>query len=195
METDGGGWTVVQRREDGLVNFQKTWREYNNGFGDPDSEHWLGLQKMYLLNKNGNTKIRFDLWQFKDNKYSYAEYKKFKLSDESDRYRLRIGRYSGTAGDSFHYGHYYLRHNGQRFSTFDLDNDASSSRNCAQLYHGGWWFANCMASNLNGIYYVGHQNGEYQSYTRDGIMWQTLDGYRSLMETEIKVRPAKFKCC
>ncbi|CAA9995577.1 unnamed protein product, partial [Nesidiocoris tenuis] len=29
------GWTVVQKRKDGSVQFNRAWEEYANGFGDP----------------------------------------------------------------------------------------------------------------------------------------------------------------
>jgi len=34
-------------------------------------------------------------------------------------------------------------HNGMRFSTYDADNDAADSINCANDYRGGWWYNGC----------------------------------------------------
>ena len=37
METDGGGWMVILPRKSNVspqVNFNRTWTEYENGFGD-----------------------------------------------------------------------------------------------------------------------------------------------------------------
>ena len=50
-------------------------------------------------------------------------------------------------------------HNGMKFSTKDVDNDAYSG-SCAQIYHGAWWFEECHYSNLNGEYLGGlHHHG------------------------------------
>ena len=49
METDGGGWTVIQRRSDQKEiprkNFYRPWNEYEKGFGSPADHVWLGQQK------------------------------------------------------------------------------------------------------------------------------------------------------
>lgn len=33
MDYMGGGWTVMQRRTDGLTDFKRSWVDYVDGFG------------------------------------------------------------------------------------------------------------------------------------------------------------------
>ncbi|GFS20345.1 angiopoietin-related protein 1-like [Elysia marginata] len=82
-----------------------------------------------------------------DGKNLFAKYSTFNIKDESDSYRLHLGSYSGTVGEELGYGMSY--HNGQAFTTLDRDNDRFSSKNCAVLYRGGWWYDLCQNVNLN----------------------------------------------
>ncbi|XP_018011592.1 fibrinogen C domain-containing protein 1-like [Hyalella azteca] len=49
--TDGGGWTVFLRRQkqEPQLNFSRTFKEYEEGFGSPTGEYWLGLRNLHLL--------------------------------------------------------------------------------------------------------------------------------------------------
>ena len=102
MTTDGGGWTVFQRRLDGSVDFYRDWESYKNGFGDLNGEFWLGNDNLHRLTVFDNVTLRVDLEDF-DGIKTYAEYTTFKVADEADKYRLLIGEYSGTAGESMIY--------------------------------------------------------------------------------------------
>ena len=99
MDTDGGGWTVFQRRMDGSVDFNLVWDSYKNGFGDLNGEFWLGNDNLHRLTAAENVTLRVDLEDF-DRDIRHAEYTTFKVADEGDKYRLLIGGYSGTAGDA-----------------------------------------------------------------------------------------------
>ena len=99
MTTDGGGWTVIQRRLDGSVDFYLGWESYKNGFGDVNGEFWLGNDNIHRLTAAHDVILRIDMEDF-DGNITYAEYTTFQVTDEADKYRITIGGYSGTAGDS-----------------------------------------------------------------------------------------------
>ncbi|XP_019853461.1 PREDICTED: ryncolin-2-like [Amphimedon queenslandica] len=182
METDGGGWTVFQRRQDGSVDFYRYWADYENGFGDLTGEFWLGLSKIHRLTKEGSNTLRVDLGDFEGNT-TYANYSTFNVSDGSTEYILTVGGYSGTAGDSLAY------HNGSRFTTRDNDNDGWLSGNCANERTGAWWYNNSERSNLNGIYQQAQDNHPIFGGNDDGITWQDWkDNYINLKFSEMKTR-------
>ena len=102
MTRDDGGWTVFQRRIDGSVYFYLDWASYKHGFGNLGGQFWLGNGKIHRLTASDDVKLRVDLEDY-DGNIKYAEYSTFKVADEGDKYRLSIGEYSGTAGDSMSY--------------------------------------------------------------------------------------------
>lgn len=180
FETEGEAWTVIQRRLDGSINFQRTWNDYKNGFGFLKTEFWLGNEKLSYLTAQSDYELRIDLRNQHDQPY-YAQYSTFRVGDESMKYRLILGAdYSGDAANS-------LQHqNLQFFSTFDADHDKTSDETCADenRHGGGWWFGACDSCNLNGAY------GVMSDYNPGGIDWDNLPGGNiGLKRTEMKIRP------
>ncbi|KAG8178278.1 hypothetical protein JTE90_001314 [Oedothorax gibbosus] len=101
MDTDGGGWLVLQRR--GNFNrsndyFFKDWVSYKNGFGDIDKDFWLGNDNIFALTNQRLYSIRFDLKAVSGEK-RYALYDAFWIDDENNKYTLHIQDYSGDAGN------------------------------------------------------------------------------------------------
>ncbi|XP_037110150.1 flocculation protein FLO11-like [Syngnathus acus] len=166
MEVQGGGWTLLQLRQDGSVSFNRTWAEYRSGFGKllSGGEFWLGNEYIHLLTRGRDMTLRVEL-QDLSGVARYAEYEHFRVASERMRYRLTVGGYSGTAGDALRFSSTY-DHNNQAFTTPDRDNDRYPSGNCGAYYSSGWWFDACMAANLNGRYYFRKYKG-----VRDGIYW------------------------
>ena len=94
MTTAGGGWTIFQRRLDGSVDFYRGWDDYENGFGEKEGEHWLGLDNIYRLNIIGENVLRIDLEDF-DDEHRYAQYGIFEVGPEDQNYKLHVADYSG----------------------------------------------------------------------------------------------------
>ena len=187
METDGGGWSVFQRRQDGSVDFYLNWIDYEEGFGNLSGEFWLGLSKVHHLTSNGTNSLRVDLGDFENNT-AYAQYSTFSIGDSTTEYTLNAGGYSGTAGDALvtdsSRSHVATRSNGMKFSTKDNDND-NIIASCAYIWKGAWWFNGCMQSHLNAPY---HPNGGPVS-SSSGVLWfDWKGGTYSLKLTEMKVR-------
>lgn len=171
-------WTVIQRRQDGTVNFYMKWDHYKAGFGSAAGEYWLGLETMHLLTRSKKYELRVDMEDF-EGQNVFAHYASFSVGPESEGYKLNVGSFlKGAAGDSLTY------HNGRKFTTTDKDQDASSS-NCARSAYGAFWYGECFHANPNGIYTWG------PSPHAAGVQWRTFKGLDYSLKTLImKIRPA-----
>ena len=111
-----------------------------------------------------------------------------RVDGEHADYRLHVGTYNGTAGDSLRY------HNNMRFTTTDRDNDLWWA-NCAKKDQSGWWFNACSYSSLNGVYHRLDNTTEPRMPSPDGtntgiqwFHWKNDPAY-SLKRVEMKLKP------
>jgi len=165
---------LIQQNPDPSDVFNRSWAEFKAGFNDSRGNYWLGNDLLSQLTLTGRYKLRFDL-QSRSNpsNWYFAEYSTFIVHPESDNYRLQVSRYSGNAGqDSF--SHQY----GMKFTTFDRDNDQSSTGNCAARHGGGWWHKGCYLCCVN-CYDKLHRNVLY------GFAWSGLPGGYNLQSSRM----------
>ncbi|XP_052746732.1 techylectin-5B-like [Bicyclus anynana] len=177
LNAAGGGWTVIQNRFDGSQDFLKNWVEYKHGFGNLASEFWLGLEKVYYLTNQKLYELRIEM-EGQNRQEASASYSVFTIGPEYEGYRIStLGTFRGNAGDSLSY------HAGQKFSTYDTDNDEWKEGSCAVEHGGAWWYKECDKSNLNGKYSVDDNNGQ-------SIYWISFKGPNGpLTKTRMMIRP------
>ncbi|XP_069105218.1 angiopoietin-related protein 7-like [Argopecten irradians] len=144
MDTEGGPWTVIQRRTKGDVDFYRPWRDYKNGFGDINGDFWLGNDNIHLLTHMSKI-LRVEVVALTGER-GYAEYSNFKVADESQNYKLFVYGFSGNISHDA-----MADSNERQFSTRDRDND-KTSRHCGRSLKSGWWHDDCVHAHLNGIF-------------------------------------------
>ena len=188
METDGGGWIVIQRRNasEGTVNFTRNWEDYENGFGDLDGEFWIGLRNIYELTNQREVELQISVWNDTNTSITW-NYPNFRVWGPNDYYQLTISGGTGDGGlDAMEY------HNGQYFSTFDHDND-NYVYNCAFRAQGGWWYNNCYYANLNGRHELSGLSGTFG--TGERLRWRSASGYEIYTHSEMKIRSKTCGLC
>ncbi|XP_012673020.2 angiopoietin-related protein 3-like [Clupea harengus] len=143
MTADGAA-TVIQRRQDGSVDFDQTWRNYEEGFGNFKGEFWLGLEKIHAITRQNDSVLRIQAEDSKQGRH-VVEYH-LMMEDASSDYTIHLRL---TDSDL---PHMVGNSSAIRFSTKDRMNDEHQDSSCANDYTGGWWFSACGDINLNGRY-------------------------------------------
>lgn len=122
-------------------NFNRSWNDYKNGFGNLSSEFWYGNDFIHKLTYDDDMELKISLSTW-DDRHMEFEYGVFRVDSEENQYNLFIGGFRGSdkSLDSMAY------HHNQDFSTFDRRNDHSGIKDekaccsCAKSYASGWWF-------------------------------------------------------
>ena len=190
MESDGGGWMVILRRKNDAspqVNFNRTWIEYENGFGDLNTEFWYGLRNIHCLTTRDTMQLQVQLNHSNGTGLTWT-YHHFRVHGAENDYRLHIDRAEGPSG----FYDAMRAHNGKPFSTFDNDNDNHRSWNCAARFIGGWWFDSYYHSFLTGPHIP---RGTY-----DQLLWYNGRSNTYFPHVEMKIqrkscpKPQKKEC-
>jgi len=166
-----------QRRMDGSENFYRPWTDYIQGFGDLSGEFWLGLDRIHRLTRDG-AQIFFNMTTW-EGTHEYAHYQVFTVHGAATAYRMNVDAfgYSGSIKELLSY------QDNIKFSTFDRDNDVTSSNCVTNLNGGGWWYKDCYRlGNVNGVYGkreqggIGYWDGTYIPIKNVNVRIRFIDG-------------------
>ena len=165
--SDGGGWLVVQRRQDGSVDFNRGWVEYEKGFCSLIRELWYGLRPLHCLTNQGQWRLRIDFTTTNGTK-SYISYNSFSVGPANSQYQLSISGFTGITSEDPFKTHNI---NGMKFTTKDRDNDGRRGSNCAISGNGkdtgGRWYNSCARICPNNQYksmYGTYISGSWNSF-------------------------------
>jgi len=172
-ETSERGWSVIQRRINGKINFERGWDDYVHGFGSLGGEYWIGLENIHYLTLQNEIlydgtvyfkfpQLRIDLEDW-DGIKAFVEYEKYAILPKESNYQVFIiYRPHGPAV----LGEHASPLSRVAFSTFDADNDQSQATNMARKYRSGWWWFYLFPfGSLNGPYpKLGGKMSDYNIY-------------------------------
>ena len=164
----------------GNVDFNRTWREYDDGFGSVGGDHWLGLRNARDITlSDRNYRLNFILTTPSGVLY-YTEYRDFKMGGSADGYRFSINPFvpRKKAGDCL------SALVGAPFSTYDNDSDGSALVNCAQRHGAGWWYKGDSCSSVCSPLSLLSSATNLWSGSFADAFWSTVNGTVSLSKVE-----------
>ncbi|KAH8272411.1 hypothetical protein KR026_006059, partial [Drosophila bipectinata] len=126
----GSGWLHVYRKISLSQKFNRTYEDYERGFGDVGTgffnEFFIGLNRLHRLTSGKPHEVLL---------YTSMEIRcdNFVVGDRSEGYKVK-----SIANCN---GHDWISPKpGSKFSTFDRDEDGVPGRNLANEEGCGWWF-------------------------------------------------------
>ncbi|KAH8336170.1 hypothetical protein KR074_008319, partial [Drosophila pseudoananassae] len=127
---NGSGWLAVYKKHPSSKIFNRTYEDYERGFGDAGIEYkddfFIGLNRLHRLTSGKPHEV------FLDTLWKSGRCDDFVVGGRSEDYEVRsIGNCTERAG---------MMPKGSKFSTFDRDLARVRGRNLAVEWGFGWWF-------------------------------------------------------
>ena len=113
---NGGGWTAILRRNVNMarqMNFNRSWTDYEQGFGDLNTEFWYDLRNIHCLTKREEVELQIEVRK-DDGTGQVWMYGCFEIDGSETNYTLHIGQVQGPS-DGFDS---MARHNGMQFFNY-----------------------------------------------------------------------------
>ncbi|XP_041372488.1 uncharacterized protein LOC121385775 isoform X2 [Gigantopelta aegis] len=139
IEDNKTAWLVIQRKSNGSTNFNKTWYEYRDGFGEIDSDYWLGNNDIHRITKQGQYELQIDL-ETNTAEKKHVMYDTFYVHSKYTYFTLNVIGFHGDIKDLL------SPSDGKLFRTFDkmkIDNF------CDEPEVGAFWLSSCFSLNLS----------------------------------------------
>ncbi|XP_056009685.1 angiopoietin-2-like [Ostrea edulis] len=146
--------TYLQVREFGNVNFNRSYAEYENGFGDANGDYWLGNKYAHIVSNLRSFKAGFTLKNAMGSQ-TMVTYFNFVVLDSTSKYAVQYSSVNMIG---------YPLANNQPFQAYDTVSA------CAQTLGCGWWFGStCSSGSPNGPYPVTYGIYSGATTTRIGL--------------------------
>lgn len=202
MEGLNSGWTLLQRRSNATFNFFRDWVSYEEGFGEPGFDYWLGNSYVHAITFQRKYVLRFEFpGHFDDQKQMlFLEYENFQVLSATTGYMVKIGKHRGSMID------FFPDSNNSAFSTWDRDNDQVRYATCAWINKGAWWYAkDCYAPDPNSMYQfrgitivmkakelLGGKVSHYTDVLRESALPVAYRNFATLIYIYIYIQSIKF---
>ncbi|XP_060666470.1 angiopoietin-related protein 4-like [Drosophila nasuta] len=146
---DGDGWMIIQRRINGTEDFNRTWQEYEDGFGDLNEEFWFGLEKIHLATSFTRQRLNMSVRVGWGTKPFAIHFDDFRIGNSESFYKLE-----STGNCTEHNCQadrtVFIKNVNNAFSTYDANHNGNPELNCASYGLSGWWFSfDCLDINMN----------------------------------------------
>ena len=156
------------------VNFDRSWHEYENGFGTRGN-HWLGLKHIHRLSTRGS-QVATLVIQDQSRAWHNRTWNKISVDSAVKRYALYLGK-------PYELPDLMESARGQSFYTPDQQN-IYGKQTCGLRFRSGWWFGKCNGSMLDLI----NLNGRFNTSDDTNI----FAGPYSVRHAMLSMRPIHY---